>query len=42
MKYSNHDVKGFNSGLKVLYDKEIALVGQRIIFYMIQGVKISK
>ena len=42
MKYANHKVTGFNENHKVLYDKEVALIGQRIIFYMIQGVKISK
>lgn len=42
MKYTNHKVMGFNDNHKVLYDKEVALIGQRIIFYMIQGVKISK
>ena len=42
MRYASHKVTGFNENHKVLYDKEVALIGQRIIFYMIQGVKISK
>ena len=42
MRYANHEVTGFNENHKVLYDKEVTLIGQRIIFYMIQGVKICK
>lgn len=42
MRYASHKISGHNADHKVLYDKEVTLIGQRIIFYMIQGVKISK
>lgn len=42
-KYARHKwIDKSNEHRVVLHDKEIALIGQRIIFYLIQGVKISK